>query len=646
MPNYGRRPGGVSGASLLSTASVDLCNSTYNATPGQDITAALQTALNWIAANSPNGGEIYFSKPGTYLINGAQQTGTAQSYSYSGQILIPAVALANSMPIRLRGAVAASGGGSTTGAPNGVILQSNATTGYVFDIIPSFTEFGCPWTGVMPIFENIIVRTSDDPTCGGLNMACTQRFQANRLIVDTPTAFTAPVTGSKAALVLPQNYNNGDVSLHNCTFRGYPIGLVLSEHAALNNVDVAYCLTAFKGAGRGHANWFGYVDAEECPTIFDGGSAPAFGSPAVSAGTVVYGFLDFENVNTGSLKPVNFVNDAEATNPVVGKLDVWGTIGSTYPTTGGRLLDVVPVVQPASLGPRQRGVGWLESHPFDNFGRLVALSGSGAPGQCNPSMHPWRVEAGSFSVSGGQLKGLSGADKCFVPVLRAGNFSSLAGAALSRTLTLKFTLGHTSPGVRLLACAAWNGTGAVNAGATAIELRLNGGATPLLRANNSNIVAFGSTLAVDSTHTAQLAVYHNAAGYPYACKVYIDGTAFGPYGIGTSQTSLGLSNPGSWPFYEDGIWFTDTGTAVTEFAVEELTADMPFVEAGTATLVAGTVTVSNTRVTANTVLRYWRTTAGGTLGNLSRTLSAGTSFTINSDNAADTSTIYYEIVSY
>ncbi|MEV4033388.1 right-handed parallel beta-helix repeat-containing protein [Streptomyces umbrinus] len=60
---------------------------------------------------------------------------------------------------------------------------------------------------------------------------------------------------------------------------------------------------------------------------------------------------------------------------------------------------------------------------------------------------------------------------------------------------------------------------------------------------------------------------------------------------------------------------------------------------GVATLVGGTVTVANTSVTANTRVAHFRQAAGGTLGELSATKVVGTSFTIASDNAADTSVV-------
>lgn len=67
--------------------------------------------------------------------------------------------------------------------------------------------------------------------------------------------------------------------------------------------------------------------------------------------------------------------------------------------------------------------------------------------------------------------------------------------------------------------------------------------------------------------------------------------------------------------------------------------------AGNAVLVGGTVTVSNTTVTANTVVMLTRKTSGGTIGTaITYTLSAGASFTINSDNVLDTSTFSYFLI--
>ena len=66
---------------------------------------------------------------------------------------------------------------------------------------------------------------------------------------------------------------------------------------------------------------------------------------------------------------------------------------------------------------------------------------------------------------------------------------------------------------------------------------------------------------------------------------------------------------------------------------------------GTAVLVAGTVTVATTEIMTGDIVRATRTTTGGTVGHLSiGTITAGTSFVINSSSATDTSTVEWEIV--
>jgi len=67
-------------------------------------------------------------------------------------------------------------------------------------------------------------------------------------------------------------------------------------------------------------------------------------------------------------------------------------------------------------------------------------------------------------------------------------------------------------------------------------------------------------------------------------------------------------------------------------------------DSGTATLVAGTVTVANTSVTANSLVFLTVTLPGGTVGYLSVAVTAGTGFVITSSSALDTSTVGYIVV--
>lgn len=66
---------------------------------------------------------------------------------------------------------------------------------------------------------------------------------------------------------------------------------------------------------------------------------------------------------------------------------------------------------------------------------------------------------------------------------------------------------------------------------------------------------------------------------------------------------------------------------------------------GNATLVGGSVTVSTTAAVTGVKIFLQRKASGGTIGTaLTYTISSGISFTINSDNVLDTSTVDWWIV--
>jgi hypothetical protein len=75
--------------------------------------------------------------------------------------------------------------------------------------------------------------------------------------------------------------------------------------------------------------------------------------------------------------------------------------------------------------------------------------------------------------------------------------------------------------------------------------------------------------------------------------------------------------------------------------------DTSAVKTGTATLVAGTVTVNDAAITANSVIRLGQKTVGGTPGALYVSArSAGVSFSITSTSGTDTSVVQYYIDAY
>ena len=68
---------------------------------------------------------------------------------------------------------------------------------------------------------------------------------------------------------------------------------------------------------------------------------------------------------------------------------------------------------------------------------------------------------------------------------------------------------------------------------------------------------------------------------------------------------------------------------------------------GTAVLVGGTKAVTESRVTANSIIQVMLLTAGGTVGApFVASKTAGTGFTITSTSGTDTSTIAYKVLAW
>lgn len=159
-------------------------------------------------------------------------------------------------------------------------------------------------------------------------------------------------------------------------------------------------------------------------------------------------------------------------------------------------------------------------------------------------------------------------------------------------------------------------------------------ARPAAAAGNANTAYYATdTLELTvSNGTAWNAIGAASGGAFFVVSGSSQGISFGSTGfrlannqsngIEVTNGSLGVSNPGSGLIIKEGA----------------------NCKQGTATLVAGAATVANTSVTANSRILLTSNADGGTPGWLrvsART--AGTSFTITSSSATDTSTVAYQI---
>ncbi|MET9304999.1 glycosyl hydrolase family 28-related protein [Streptomyces cellulosae] len=116
--------------------------------------------------------------------------------------------------------------------------------------------------------------------------------------------------------------------------------------------------------------------------------------------------------------------------------------------------------------------------------------------------------------------------------------------------------------------------------------------------------------------------------------------AAGNFTVGGYFATASGQSDGQWNIWSPTTKALNIGAAGGGIAIAEgANARM-----GVATLAAGTVTVANTSVTADSRVVVVRQEAGGTLGHLSVTKTAGASFTVDSSSATDTSTVAWVLL--
>lgn len=232
--------------------------------------------------------------------------------------------------------------------------------------------------------------------------------------------------------------------------------------------------------------------------------------------------------------------------------------------------------------------------------------------------------------------------------------SSIGSATNSTTsLTGAFLIGNggatTNVGIgggNIFAGGTINATSTMSAGD---NLTVNGTSASRYLIVNSNAGQIRGVL-FESAGSIRWLIQSNAtaeggsnAGSDFAIDRYNDagagiGTAFSINRATALATFAGaISNTGDHTLTSGQIIISTAGKGLTIKTGSNA-------KAGSSTLVAGTIVVTNTSVTANSIIYLTVTAAGGVQGILSYTKINGTSFTINSSNVADVSTIGWMIV--
>lgn len=673
---------------------LDICSTPYNVRPGDDITAIVQALVNTMTAGASL--EIVISKAGVYYMNGAQQTGTYVSppktttsgshtlptasitltsvgelppcgevtvggqlvayqgisgnvlqnctggtgtiasgsdvctaMSYSGAVLLPALAwrYGNKTSLRIRGMVKPTFGDPSTGDSIGVRIETttNTTNAYLFAAVPYSSMWGGNWTGVMPRFEDLTFSFPQDPQSGAVDARACIHAEFDSIICGQGNITTSSFpTGTTEAIRLPNTKNNGFVAVRNSQIRNWGAGIRMSEHCVFDNVQLSYCNRAFTSYGGGHPNWFGYVDVEECATVI-------YLAPGVT--NTVNGHLDIENVALGtSFAPTSLVELGSSNSVLFGALDIMcnplGSLGIKAPSgqAGQVLMDMRNLINPRKF-----------DHPIDTMQRLqsTTMPAGTAPGLTWPTLEAWRVLSGQFQMTvAGQLTNANGGSSSAYLPARDG----LTGAR-SRRVQFTITTPASSYDISLVAHRQQTGANAVYARLTGGNLSVYVGANDTSGAVKTVAGITGST-----TYTVAIDVVVSG-GLLVAFRVWLNGVLQYEHACTSAQR---YGSAGNDPYLMDGIYIRDNGanlTKVTAFQVAPVELVPSTLTSGTATLAAGTVTVALPSISASSVVRLVRQAAGGTPGHLSLVLNAGTGFTINSSSGADTSTVFWEIVS-
>lgn len=223
---------------------------------------------------------------------------------------------------------------------------------------------------------------------------------------------------------------------------------------------------------------------------------------------------------------------------------------------------------------------------------------------------------------------------------------ALVGSATNKTLLTAQVTGDANPRYTLGA----DGKTAWGPGTTATDTNLYRGGVNVLQTDSTltaaNLTTAGTLTALNGTVTGQFAFSGVATNNAISAMVTgdtgdridirPDGTVF--FGGGAGATDVKLYRQSADKLAIDDDWLVNLagkGLRVKEGSNAKQ---------GTAVLVAGTVVVANTSVTATSRIFLTAQSVGGTAGALAVTArTAGTSFTITSTNAADTSTVAYQI---
>ena len=217
-----------------------------------DNTTAFQNAINALATT----GGTLFIPDGIYKFTSASTTVNGSN----SQLHFPDVT-SGCIGITLTGSRQQSMLPSVTGSivvpTAGAILHSSATSGAVFGGKSASGTYD-NFTLVNTVFENLTIRTQNNPGLTGLDLSFIGNVRLTNVVVDTGVyniaAITQPSTTTAYGVKMP-GINNGAYSrIESLMVIGYYTGILFGEHTDADNLGTWGCYYAGEISNQNHGS--------------------------------------------------------------------------------------------------------------------------------------------------------------------------------------------------------------------------------------------------------------------------------------------------------------------------------------------------------------------------------------------------------
>lgn len=119
------------------------------------------------------------------------------------------------------------------------------------------------FSGVYVVIRNLDVRTCDNPTISGINLANAVQCRIENVFINTGVynVQASKPTHGTSGLITPANNNAALTVLRNVAVTGYSTGIVVFEHTDADNIVVASNIHGLEFVTANHASRFGRVGA-------------------------------------------------------------------------------------------------------------------------------------------------------------------------------------------------------------------------------------------------------------------------------------------------------------------------------------------------------------------------------------------------